>query len=40
MKVDDKYYCDDCEKEVDHNEETTEVSYGFICFGCYENLMS
>lgn len=28
------YYCDKCEETITHNEETIEVSYGFICKEC------
>lgn len=36
MSEENIYYCDKCEKEFEHNEESYEVSYGFICRDCFE----
>jgi DNA-directed RNA polymerase subunit RPC12/RpoP len=30
------YSCDKCDKDLDHNEESYEVSYGFVCRDCFE----
>lgn len=33
-QLNDIYDCDKCEAPIGHNEESVEVSYGFICFKC------
>lgn len=37
MNEENTYYCDKCEKDFEHNEESYEVSYGYICKDCFES---
>lgn len=34
LLVDEAYCCDKCEEPMGHNQESVEVSYGFICKCC------
>jgi len=35
FSIDDNfYYCDKCEETICHNEESFDISYGYICQKC------